>query len=136
MSQRHSTYEEESKRLCGLKIKSAKNDDSGVYTLVIDNLYGSDDSTAHLNVNVADDGRARQRIGSQGPQQINEKLVAPKILSNLQPEVSVVEGQPIVLNCKIEGLPLPQVNKRTHTLIIYFLINNILLFLKVKLIRK
>jgi hypothetical protein len=112
MSQRHSTYEEESKKLCGLKIKNAKNDDSGVYTLVIDNLYGSDDSTAHITVNVADDGRGRQRIGSsQGPQQTNqnEKLVSPKILSHLQPEVSVIEGQPIVLNCMIEGLPLPQV---------------------------
>ena len=112
MSQRHSTYEEESKKLCGLKIKNAKDDDSGVYTLVIDNLYGSDESAAHVTVIVPDDGRVRQRLGSsQGPLTVSQsdRLVPPKIISHLQPEISVVEGQPIILNCLIEGLPLPQV---------------------------
>ena len=116
MSQRHFTYEEESKKLCGLKIKNAKQDDSGVYTLVVDNIYGNDDSTAQIVVIVPDDGRARPRHGSSSglpshlQQQVHtEKLQPPKVITHLLQEITVTEGEPIVLNCMIEGLPLPQV---------------------------
>lgn len=52
LSQRHFVYEEESRKLCGLKIKSAKADDAGIYSLVIDNQHGTDDSSAQVFVNV------------------------------------------------------------------------------------
>lgn len=51
LSQRHFVYEEESKKLCGIKIKNAKPDDSGIYSLVIDNQYGTDDTSAQVIVN-------------------------------------------------------------------------------------
>ena len=109
MSQRHFVYEEESKKLCGLKIKNAKEDDSGVYAVVIDNLYGTDDSTAQVVVILPNDGRIRQRNGSNTAlqQPACEKLLPPRVGTNLVPEQTVMEGEPIVLNAIIEGLPLP-----------------------------
>ena len=112
MSQRHSVYEEESKKLCGLKIKNAKEDDSGVYTLVVDNLYGSDDSTAQVIVNVSDARRIRPRHGSFSSvpsQQPQEKLLPPKVVTQSLPEITINEGEPIILSCMVEALPLPQV---------------------------
>jgi len=113
MSQRHFTYEEESKKLCGLKVKNAKEDDSGVYTLVVDNLYGSDDSTATVVVNVAGDPRRlRPRHGSFSGaplQPQNERLQPPRVVTHLLPEITITEGEPIVLSCMIEALPLPQI---------------------------
>jgi hypothetical protein len=47
LSQRHFVYEE-SKKLRGLKIINSKAADAGVYSLVIDNLYGRDDSVTEV----------------------------------------------------------------------------------------
>ena len=55
LSQRHFVYEEEAKKLCGIKIKSAKPDDSGIYSLVIDNQFGTDDTSAQVLVTAKND---------------------------------------------------------------------------------
>lgn len=49
MSQRHFVYEE-SKKLCGLKIINSKASDTGVYSIVVDNQFGRDESSAQINV--------------------------------------------------------------------------------------
>lgn len=48
-------YEEESKKICGIKIKNACGEDSGIYSLVADNTYGTDDSSAQVVVIVKSD---------------------------------------------------------------------------------
>ena len=48
-------YEEESKKICGIKIKNACGEDSGIYSLVDDNTYGTDDSSAQVVVIVKSD---------------------------------------------------------------------------------
>lgn len=121
MSQRHTTHFEESKKICALKIKNAKADDSGVYTVVVENPYGSDDSSGQVFVGGPDDGRLRQPQQPMTPNILSpvqrappshediEQNKPPKIVKHLQPESSVTEGEPIILNCMIEGTPLPKV---------------------------
>jgi hypothetical protein len=50
MSQRHSCHNDEAKRIVGVKIKGAQPEDSGVYSLVVENPYGADDSSCQLVV--------------------------------------------------------------------------------------
>ena len=50
MSQRHSCHCDEGKRICGIKIKNATPEDSGIYSLVIENPYGADDSSCQVLV--------------------------------------------------------------------------------------
>ena len=50
LSQRHFVYEE-AKKLCGLKIVNSVANDSGTYTLVIDNQFGKDECTSQVIVN-------------------------------------------------------------------------------------
>jgi hypothetical protein len=104
MSERHSTHFDELKKVCALKIKNAKRDDSGLYSIVAENPYGSDDSSGQVTVNVPEQIRPKYK---EEPEPIAQ---APRIVKPFQPETFINEGQPIVINCVIEGLPLPKVS--------------------------
>ena len=103
MSERHTTHFDELKKICALKIKNAKNDDSGLYSIVVENPYGSDDSSGQVNVNVPESIRPKYR---EEPEPVGK---APRIVKPFQAENFINEGQPIILNCMIEGLPVPKV---------------------------
>ena len=117
MSQRHTTHYDESKNVCALKIKNAKPDDAGVYTLVIENPYGADQSSCQVAVLRPVDDRPRH--GSQSapspvavktPIEEPMRMSPPRIIKHLQPETNVNEGQGLTLSCMIEGSPIPNVN--------------------------
>ena len=103
MSERHSTHFDELKKVCALKIKNAKDDDSGLYSVVVENPYGSDDSSGHVTVSLPELMRPKYK---EEPEPIAKP---PRIVKHFQPENVINEGQPIMLNCVIEGLPLPKV---------------------------
>ena len=105
MSERHSTFFDDLKKICALKIKNAKNDDSGLYSIVVENSFGSDDSSGQVNVKLPEEHRPKYRVE---PEPIAK---APQIIKHFQSENYVDEGQPIILQCIIEGLPLPKVKK-------------------------
>jgi hypothetical protein len=120
MSQRHTTHLEDTKNICALKIKNAKPDDSGFYSVVVENPYGSDDSTAQVIV-VSPEEEKRPRHTSQpsampsyhrrpSEQDVEPVLKPPRIVKHIQPETTINEGQPIILNCMIEGFPLPKLS--------------------------
>lgn len=118
MSQRHTTHFDEVKKVCALKIKNAKPDDAGVYTLVIENPYGADQSSGQIVILKPVDERPRHPSHSQQPSPIvktpvvpDEKynLSPPRILKHLQPETTINEGQTITLSCMVDGTPLPNV---------------------------
>lgn len=119
MSERHTTHFEESKNICALKIRNAKKDDTGVYTLFIQNPYGSDESTAQVLV-IVPDMRPVQQMAPQMPQSVIQEIPKmaptpanetkpPKFVKHLQPETTLNEGNSLILNCMIESLVAPQV---------------------------
>ncbi len=116
MSQRHTVHEEESKKLSGLKIKNAKYDDCGVYTLVVENPYGADQSSGQVIV-VSPNEVPRPKQSSSSVSSMpkmeqlmpEEKIKPPRVIKHLQQETLINEGQPLVLNCLIEGEPTPKV---------------------------
>jgi hypothetical protein len=61
MSQRHSCHNDEAKRICGVKIKNATPSNTRIYSLVIENPYGADDSTCQVIVAPPE---PRQRLAS------------------------------------------------------------------------
>lgn len=134
MSQRHTTHYDELKKVCALKIKNAKRDDFGVYTVVVENPYGSDQSSGQVSVIFPEENRPRQpsvpaSLPSpvvKAPQPLQEEMKAPRILKHLQPETNVNEDQPVILSCMIEGSPLPQVkfnSKYSFYIFLYYLKN-------------
>jgi hypothetical protein len=119
MSERHTTHFEESKNICALKIRNAKKDDTGVYTLFIQNPYGSDESTAQVLV-IVPDMRPVQQMAPQMPQSVINELPKmaptpanetkpPKFVKHLQPETTLNEGNSLILNGMIESALPPQV---------------------------
>lgn len=116
MSQRHTTHFDEMKKVCSLKIKNAKPDDAGVYTLVIENPYGADQSSGQV-VHLRPVDEQRPRYPSQSvtspisktPEEPKLTMSPPRILKHLQPETNVNEGQGITLSCMIDGTPIPNV---------------------------
>lgn len=121
MSARHSCHNDEAKRICGVKIKNAQPEDSGVYSLVIENPYGADDSSCQVIVTAP-----RPRLMSQdsvpyspvgipespsytGPMEESANAIPPKFVVGLPANGKVNEGEPIHLNCRVEGSPMPQV---------------------------
>jgi hypothetical protein len=131
MSQRHLTHVEDSKKLCALKIRNAKKDDSGVYSVVVENPYGSDDSSTQVVVVTPQEQRSiipstsvptpiaqipsTPTTAIKKPSQSNEqqhkplKYQAPHVVEHVNPEQTVTEGKPVVLSCIIEGTPIPQI---------------------------
>lgn len=120
MSQRHTTHFDEVKKLCALKIKNAKPDDAGVYTLVVENPFGSDQSSGQISVLRPMDERPRHMSQSSVPSpspapprtpidEVEMRIGPPRIIRHLQPETFVNEGQGITLTCMIDGVPLPTV---------------------------
>lgn len=122
MSQRHTTHVDEMKKLCALKIRNAKPDDAGLYTVVVSNPFGSDDSSAHVGVLGPDDGKpATPRIPSTSvptplarmptelPAHQPEKSAPPRIIKHMAPETQVNEGEHIVISCVVEGVPTPNI---------------------------
>jgi hypothetical protein len=114
MSQRHSTHLEELKKLCALKIINIKPEDSGHYSVVVENQFGSDDSSANLFVISSSDIKPIQNKVPQSPvikpvyDEIQREVPAPpKIIKNMPPETTVNEGQSILLNCIIESQTVP-----------------------------
>ena len=103
MSERHSTHFDDMKKIAALKIKNAKPDDSGLYSIVVENPYGTDDCSGQVNVNAPEQARHKYK---EEPEPI---AMAPKIIKPFQPENLINEGQSILLNCIIEGLPVPKV---------------------------
>lgn len=122
------THFDESKKVCSLKIKNAKPDDAGVYTLMIENPYGADQSSGQLVVLRPLDERQRQ--GSQSvqspvaktPVEDQLKMSPPRVLKHLQPETNVKEGQGITLSCMIEGTPIPNVSYLLLIIKLHFII--------------
>jgi hypothetical protein len=118
MSQRHSTHLEELKKVCALKIVNVKYDDSGVYSVVVENQYGSDDSTAQVIILSPGESRPISSITSmpspvvkQPYEEVQREVPSPpKIIKHMQPETTVNEGQPILLNCLIESQTIPIVS--------------------------
>lgn len=120
MSARHSTHFDEIKKLCSLKIQNAKPDDAGVYTLVVQNPYGSDQTSGQVSLASADDARPRYPSSvpaspivqptPQKPEPKPEEFRAPRIIKKMQPETTVNEDQAVVLSCMIEpGNPLANI---------------------------
>jgi hypothetical protein len=132
MSQRHTTHFDEIKKLCALKIKNAKPDDAGVYTLVIENPYGSDQSSGQVSIMRPVEERPRHSsslpspspIVRSAPSSADEPMGPPRILKHLQPETTVNEGQPITLTCMIDSPNIPNVIFKNK----YFKTNNVLRF--------
>ena len=90
MSQRHSTHLEELKKLCALKIINIKPEDSGHYSVVVENQFGSDDSSANLFVISSSDIKPIQNKVPQSPvikpvyDEIQREVPAPpKIIKNM-----------------------------------------------------
>lgn len=117
MSQRHTTHFDEMKKVCSLKIKNAKHDDAGVYTLAIENPYGADQSSSQVVVLKPVEDRPRFQSQSapspvvrQPEEQQQFPMGPPRILKHLQPETNLNEGQTVVLSCMIDGSPIPNVN--------------------------
>lgn len=135
MSQRHTTHVDEVKKICALKIKNAKTDDSGVYTVVVENPFGSDHSSGPAMVVQPEPiHQTRQPSVTRTPSISNPAepspqppVKPPRIVKHLQPETNVNEGQPIILNCMIDAFPAPQVkilqNNQNHNGIEQLLIN-------------
>ncbi|RMZ96018.1 Titin [Brachionus plicatilis] len=119
MSARHSTHFDEMKKLCSLKIKNAKPDDAGLYTLVVQNPYGSDQTSGPVSLAVPEE-RARHSSSVpsssmtqpmvQKAEPKPEEFRAPRIIKKMQPETTVNEDQAILLSCMIEpGNPLANI---------------------------
>lgn len=118
MSARHSTQFEESKKICSLKIKQAKPDDAGIYSLVVENPYGSDNCSAPVQLVPAMEPRPKLHPNAvnvlptppQRPEPvISQKTIPPKFIKLLPPETFANEGDNIVFEVIIEGSPTPQV---------------------------
>lgn len=119
MSARHSTHFDENKKLCSLKIKDAKPDDAGLYTLIVQNAYGSDQTSAQVSLAQPEE-RSRHpstvpsspmvQPAAQKPEPAPEQFRAPRIIKKMQPETTVNEDQAVVLSCMIEpGNPLANI---------------------------
>ena len=121
MSQRHTVHNEESKKVCGVKIKNAKPEDSGIYSLVVENPYGADDSSAQVVVTPVESRPRPSSVSSApspSPYQAN-----PVYAEEHQPyeatikrpldaeEASLQHGQSIVPPRFVVGLPA---NHRLH----------------------
>jgi hypothetical protein len=127
MSQRHSAHVEELKKLCALKIINAKPEDSGYYSVVVENQFGSDDSSARLFVNSSSEIKPIHSKVSQLPTVVkpvyeeDQRQVPspPKIIKHMPPETTVNEGQAIVLNCLIESESIPIVNIEFNSELFY-----------------
>lgn len=117
MSARHSTQFEESKKICSLKIKNAKPDDAGIYSLVVENPYGSDNCSAPVQF-MAPAETPRPKLHNvlpvpppQRPEPvISHKTIPPKFIKLLPPETFANEGDNIIFEVIIEGSPTPQVS--------------------------
>ena len=121
MSERHTTHVEESKKLCALKIRNAKRDDAGFYSVVVENPYGSDDSSAQVAI-IGPEEPQKARIPSTSVptplarvphaplvEQQSERVMPPRIVKHMLPETQVTEGQSVVITCVVEGVPTPQI---------------------------
>jgi hypothetical protein len=98
LSSRHAPSYEEKNNIGGLKIKNAKPDDSGIYGISVKNPFGGDTSECEVIV-----------IPSKPANQSLKGLKRPEFIIPLAPEVSIKDGQPIYLNCTVDGDPEPQV---------------------------
>jgi hypothetical protein len=121
MSERHSTHVEEMKHICGLKIRNAKRDDAGVYSVVVENPYGQDDSSAQVNIVTPEDLRPRIPSTSVATPLVNaplqsieqkqrEQNAPPRVIRHMQPETQVTEGGAVHVSALIEGVPTPQIS--------------------------
>jgi hypothetical protein len=115
MSQRHTTHFEESKGMCALKIKNAKMDDSGVYTVLVENQFGSDDSSGQLFVISPDGSQQMPKTPTSAAPKFSQadefqQIVPPRIIKHFQSESFVNEGQNVLLSAMVEGFPTPEVS--------------------------
>ncbi len=117
MSQRHSSHLEELKKICALKIINIKPEDSGFYSVVVENQFGSDDSSSRLLVITSNDVKPVQSKLPQSPivvkpiyDEVQREVPAPpKIIKHMHPETTANEGQAILLSCLIESQSIPVV---------------------------
>ncbi len=118
MSQRHSSHLEELKKLCALKILNTKLEDTGLYSVVVENHFGSDDSSGRLVVISSSDNKSLYSKTQQSPMIVKptydetqrEVPTPPKIIKHMLPETTVNEGQAILLSCLIESQSIPIVS--------------------------
>lgn len=80
-----------------LRIRDASNYDEGTYRCVASNTFGSATTKSYVKIN---DGNLLAK--SQKP-----SSDVPRLALKLS-DVRVMEGQPLRLECKVEGNPLPE----------------------------
>ena len=68
-----------------LKIKQSKATDQGIYKVLMTNSEGEISSQANLNIHVA------------------------PVISSLPPKIDAVQGQQVIISCKIVGRPKPEI---------------------------
>jgi len=68
-----------------LKIKQTKATDEGVYKVIMTNSEGEITSQANLNIHVA------------------------PVISSLPPKIDAIQGQQVIISCKISGHPKPDI---------------------------
>lgn len=117
MSARHTTQYEDSRKICTLRIANAKIEDSGIYSLLIENPYGSDNCSANIQVpGPVEPYIMPKHMAPPTPTQkppappMSQKPVPPRFIRLLQPETFANEGQTIIFECELEGSPTPTVN--------------------------
>jgi hypothetical protein len=119
MSQRHTCSLDEAKNIAYLKIKNVKPDDSGFYTIVVENPYGHDNSSAQAVIISPEENKPRQpyRAPMPAPQQQQQQpllqappMSPPRITRPFAPETNIVEGESIVLSAIVHGSPTPQIS--------------------------
>ena len=120
LSQRHTVSFDEHNSVIALKIKNATPDDSGVYTVRIQNPLGSDSSDCQVRVSPAfAPKRVEDHLNPAYQVMVTEEVAvtevqvpvrAPRIMKAIQHDVNIKEGEPFQLTCIVDGYPEPKVN--------------------------
>ena len=102
-----------------MKIDSAIINDIGEYLVVAENLAGKDQTNCRVEVSVVPNidetayvnpeaFKFLEKIPSLKPEESDNEMKPPKVIIPLT-DAKMIEGQPIHLACKIEGVPRPKV---------------------------
>jgi hypothetical protein len=104
-----------------LKIDSAFANDLGEYLVVAENPAGKDQTQCRVEITLVpnidqtpyvnpDAFKNLEKLPLVPKEEIDAEMKPPKVIIPLT-DVKLVEGQPIHLACKIEGIPRPRVIK-------------------------